>query len=400
MGNQNKKFSGQGHTLGGEGGSSVSGEGVANAGRYGYKKESKTSQKSQRGVSVSTVRNSFRSKPKNVLSEEQRAQQRAQQMAAAEKRGNVWNEKLQRNRKKRYQESDDGTDVQFDFSKGTARSSANVPADSKLKQKLDADAKALESSGFNPYEAAFATSENARAAINMGRSAGAYENETDGVEQTSNANETVRRNDANEDTTENLVQIGIVSSKLHDAIENCDAVLLKEAIELAQNSLNNLEQDVLAVDIHKANELLSLLCPAQSDVHVTQEALLVTPETVQQVSSALHRLGDTNITSVDECVAALSTTKKVLENIKANPDDPRYRKIRLSNKTIQKKLIEPAGGEALNILRACGFVDKEEYENGKNTSYLVLDDDYNKAIFTARASAITMYLDDSLASCQ
>ena len=59
------------------------------------------------------------------------------------------------------------------------------------------------------------------------------------------------------------------------------------------------------------------------------------------------------------CAAALKILGKLLSNVRDHPLEPKYRKIKLSNKTIQAKLVPPANGAALRALEALSFARAE-----------------------------------------
>jgi hypothetical protein len=59
----------------------------------------------------------------------------------------------------------------------------------------------------------------------------------------------------------------------------------------------------------------------------------------------------------------VSVVLKVIDNITAHPEDPKYRKMKLSNATIKRKIVDVNGG--LELMRALGFkrdADEKGYE--------------------------------------
>ena len=63
------------------------------------------------------------------------------------------------------------------------------------------------------------------------------------------------------------------------------------------------------------------------------------------------------------CRDLLGVVVKIIDNVVANPDDPKYRKMKLSNAAIKRKIVETAGG--LELMRALGFkrdADDKGYE--------------------------------------
>mmetsp|Transcript_7112 Transcript_7112/g.8609 ORF Transcript_7112/g.8609 Transcript_7112/m.8609 type:complete len:370 (-) Transcript_7112:1111-2220(-) len=367
MGNQNKKFEGKGHVLGGQSSGAPS---PPNKGRYGNKEK----------VQGKIVRKVTRKPKKVVLTEEQRQAQRAQQAAAAEKRGNAWDDRIQKNRARRNQQKE-SENAGFDASRGTAQGSASIGIDKKLQAKLDNDAKELAKSGFNPYEASFATSENARAAINLGNADCSYV-----------ADEFVKHENPGNSENEHVTKIGLLLSELHDAIEQCDAEALKKAVTNAVAFSKFDEQGLMQNDLDRAQNLLAILQNGSSE-----SVPVVTPDAVQKVTRTLHMLCDNNLVDTDTARTALTTTKKILQNILTSPQEEKFRKIRLSNKTIESKLVIPAGGEALNLLRVCGFQDQIMEEEGTKQSFMVLEKSETETLIK-RAEVIVMYIDDSLSS--
>ena len=55
-------------------------------------------------------------------------------------------------------------------------------------------------------------------------------------------------------------------------------------------------------------------------------------------------------------LTAGKTLSKLLENLCHDPEEPRYRKVRLSNKAINERLVRAAGGAGKAVLLAVGFV--------------------------------------------
>ncbi|KAF1330417.1 putative ubiquitin regulatory protein, partial [Globisporangium splendens] len=96
-------------------------------------------------------------------------------------------------------------------------------------------------------------------------------------------------------------------------------------------------------------------------------------------------------------IAAAETIIKMLNNIQNNPTEEKYRKVRLSNASIQSKLVAVNG--AVEILEEAGFskiaVDGEEYLMLTDEAYLV--DRVQSAIDRTEVALIQLQIDSSSA---
>lgn len=89
----------------------------------------------------------------------------------------------------------------------------------------------------------------------------------------------------------------------------------------------------------------------------------------------------------DALQACITTVCKYLDNILSHPDDPKYRKIKLSNKSLQEKVVKLKGG--MEFLQAVGFqrslISSDEGEN----EFLVLPDEVDMSHLVACKDVLT-----------
>ena len=109
-----------------------------------------------------------------------------------------------------------------------------------------------------------------------------------------------------------------------------------------------------------------------SSVHGASSASTAAGE---EVLAAIRDLGD-NGPGVS--VKALSTVAKLLTNIVNNPNEAKYRRLKLSNAALNSKVISVVGGVAL--LEAVGFLDLP----GEDTMILLQDADIGHVTVSGR----------------
>jgi len=110
---------------------------------------------------------------------------------------------------------------------------------------------------------------------------------------------------------------------------------------------------IIGPDVLPRNEILELI----------QEFLFAQPREELGVTSCLliHSCNKSH-EKIRICVETLS---KYIDNIIQNPEDPKYRKIRCSNKVFQEKVANVVG--ALEFLEACGFNKIHMKTNGSDS---------------------------------
>ncbi|KAH7729323.1 UBX domain-containing protein 1 [Aphelenchoides avenae] len=96
-----------------------------------------------------------------------------------------------------------------------------------------------------------------------------------------------------------------------------------------------------------------------------------------------------SLNSAAKYEAAVDTMKKYLQNIVDNPEEPKFRRIRLSNKVFSEKVAAVKG--AVEFLRAVGFNDVDvPSENGAVEKYLAFPETTPDHVENLRESILTL----------
>jgi len=269
--------------------------------------------------------------------------------------------------------------------------------DEETKKCLEADAKKLETAGFNPYEATMSSSNAGRAVIDLKDMAVNEQNCSSGADGDSNTQQP-----ANIASSQNFPDSEQTAMALLDAgIEGCDLEKLETAKAFVQNNIDPFEaSNELVSKLGTADQLWSTLRESisSSDVKPTEsrpEKSSVSNPVVDAVSSALSSLSVQATVEKENINSSLKTLTKVLDNVVANPDEVRYRKLRLRNPTIRNKLVEPAEGAAVKILESLGFEKKKEGDE----DILVLEEK-GRASFETRYQSTRQAVDNLLSQLE
>eukprot|EP00516_Mucochytrium_quahogii_P012682 CAMPEP_0203796264 /NCGR_PEP_ID=MMETSP0100_2-20121128/7803_1 /ASSEMBLY_ACC=CAM_ASM_000210 /TAXON_ID=96639 /ORGANISM=" , Strain NY0313808BC1" /LENGTH=351 /DNA_ID=CAMNT_0050701093 /DNA_START=48 /DNA_END=1103 /DNA_ORIENTATION=- len=321
MGNQQPKgFKGQGHVITGDG------ETVTVPGR----KPTVKSRITGKGVSKSKV-------PK--ATEEEMAARRAKQVEAAQKRGQEWDSRLSKqkqNREKDRKAQDANINVGGGTSAASAQALLKTIDTTQVDNKLAADAKALEESGFQWDKPMVSSSAQGRSAIAMGGGGAAA-------------------------APQRAVEPSQFEALLKSAIESGDRDQLNEAINKVRAS--GVESQVS----EKFNAAMDLLQALELSAGLTSSSPPPTsPPVVHDVSESAQAVaGCINAIRVEPGAdATIKTLLRLMENIQKNPQEEKYRKLRLENAAIKTKLVHFAMGAPISLLVELGFaphtVDGEE----------------------------------------
>lgn len=81
----------------------------------------------------------------------------------------------------------------------------------------------------------------------------------------------------------------------------------------------------------------------------------------------------TSLNNTESRKIAIETIRKYLQNIMENQNDPKFRKIRMSNKAFQERVLSVKGGR--EFLEAVGFEEREEENGGASDKFLVMNEE-------------------------
>jgi len=191
---------------------------------------------------------------------------------------------------------------------------------------------ALEKQGFNPYQARIEPAAAARSALVL-------EQQPNGSNVNSNARaetETVDLDDADQMTRARSDLVLAMHS-------GADKEVLRRALVKARRF------DV--PEVEEATELLAALDIEASPSPMPSSEDLDAIEDVNNTWALLVHAQESKETLTN----AIKTLDKLCSNLLENPQEAKFRTIRLENKTISANIVTPADGAALNVLAAVGF---------------------------------------------
>ena len=312
MGNKDAKFKGQGKVLG-------TGEVVQPKRNSLMSKLNVATASSKPSVASTKPAVNTKPTPANRLTEEEKQSRRKAALSAAEAREKAWEERLARQRAKR--EKDEPPSERRAWN-DVSPPPALPPLDPETTRKQKEAAAALEKSGFNPFQATVSSSINSRSVItNMG---------IDG------------QNTKEENDNASVETLELARSKLKHAMQGSDVQAIASALKEAEK--------YGVPEIEEARELLYILTAqpdagdASTEEQIYLEDLLIALENFRKVDE-----------TAEKKMATASVLQTLLQNLLDHPEDPRYRKIRLENKTIKEKIVQNSKGKGIDILLAVGF---------------------------------------------
>jgi hypothetical protein len=320
MGNKEAKFKGPGKVLG-------TGEVVVPPKRSSLMSKLNPTTATTASSASTSIKAAMPAKkgPAKILTEVEKEERRNATLAAAQAREKAWEDRIARQRVKREKEEEAAPSERRAWNEVSPPPSM-PPLDPEAARKQREAAAALEKSGFNPFQATVSSASNARSVItSMGIDEGSASSKTTGNDSASV--ETLQR----------------ARARLKVAMAGSDVAALGSAIAEAE------KYGVPETD--EAREIL-LVLTSETDIGEDQQIFDdVYLENILAALNAFHKTSDTP----ERKSAAASVLQTLLRNLLDHPEDPRYRKIRLENKTIKEKIMESANGKCIDILSAVGF---------------------------------------------
>ena len=336
MGNQDSKFKGPGKVLGtGEVVNAPKTRSSSILGKISGMKQPASSAQQKATPTAPAPRPKPSAAP---VSEAEREERRKAAAAAAEARERAWEERLARQRARREEaEGRTGTAERARAWNEVSPQPELPPADPALLRKQKEAADALTKSGFNPYQATMST---ATAARNMIDTLHLDDSAPSGAVSSS-------MSIMDREPLASVEEMQKARARLQSAMRGSDVAELEMALSQAEQ--------FGVPEIEEASELLSAL----TELRQTEPEL--SSDGFDAVISAVNELARVP-ESADKRAACLNTLQTLLKNLVEHPENPKFRKIRLENKTVREKVVEPCQGQAVVVLQAVGFeqvVDEE-----------------------------------------
>mmetsp|Transcript_9899 Transcript_9899/g.19434 ORF Transcript_9899/g.19434 Transcript_9899/m.19434 type:complete len:424 (-) Transcript_9899:193-1464(-) len=404
MGNTNKSFQGEGHSLRDSNGPPPASQARAPS--------TKTGKTGRSGLGFGKTKASA---PK-AKSTEELAAQRARQEEAAARRNREWDERLNRQRQKRAQENQQMRDSSTladgeSVGGGTAANSEkeslkDLDKDGKISAQYEKHARALEQSGFNPYESSSHSAAAGRAAINLV----GMEAPEDGVQHVTSSSSSssaasdrarVPHTQADEQAAAIVEMMQQLSVDLDNAAEMANLSKLNSAIEAANRAVSSGVIDSEDVDpelMHKYEAAVTLRdallastdnASGDNDISPLEPAPIASMSSSEEaVLSLTDAMGELESAAVLDRTGSLKTLKnliKVMDNVKNNPDEMKFRKLRLNNPAIKNMFVTFASGAPVRVLETLGFMQMpDDSENAEASEQVLVLDSVNENIFATR----------------
>lgn len=334
MGNSQHKFTGEGKVLGT--GETVKAEPRSSiAGVFSTKSTKKVNTPSKP------------SHPPKPLTEEQKIRLDERRKATAEAaaaRERAWEDRLAKQRVKREEAQAKDTAPKVAWNE-KSNPLPDLPVDPEILRKQQNDAENLKKTGFDPYKAAISSSSNARAVI---------ENLSSGQPSTSPAAAPL-----NDSSAELELKMRKARISLLNAMNGNDVQALADAIIEAS------KYDVPEVD--EAKDLFKVLKEYTGQDEIKDGDELEIQDEAQDFSDIDFAIAAfvSAVDSKEKKSESCKTMQTLLSNLLEHPENPKFRKIRLENKTIREKIVEAAGGTCIEILISVGFSQITD-EDGQN----------------------------------
>lgn len=314
MGNSNAKFKGKGNVLGGKDEPAASAP--APAPSAAPKARTLSVPKAKKAPAVRTPEEQARAQQLLV-------EKRTAAANAALARTQAWDNRISKFREQ--QEKSTPTPTLKWNESSMASPSALPPLAPELVRKQREAAEKLAQSGFNPYQATMANSASARSAIDNMNSP------------------------APPAVVDNAAIMARSRTRLLEAMRGSNVAELAAAISFAA--------PFGVPELDEAKEIYLVLADQQAYGELEGEEEEEDFGFIQSLVDAFCTSED----SIDTKRLAKTTLVTILSNLVQSPHEAKFRKIRLSNKQIQERVVKPQG--CLALLEAVGF-SKTEDEQG------------------------------------
>ncbi|GBG25915.1 Hypothetical Protein FCC1311_021342 [Hondaea fermentalgiana] len=297
---------------------------------------------------------------------------------------------------------------------GTAANSereslAGIDQDGAVSKEMQAQAKELERSGFNPYESTMHSAAAGRTAANL-----------QGLQGPSEDSASAASADSTPSPEKIMQQAG---QALEAAINAADLTQLERAIHFARNAVSSGSVDSDKVDpdvISKYEQAVALYDALVESVKQTEEVpdapdgpskstLSSTPQASEDhdfllqtaAASLTEAMGELESAATLDREATLKTLRsliKVVDNAKQKPEEAKFRKLRLANPAIRNMFVDFAAGAPLGVLKAVGFQESQETAaNGESEERVLVLPSSHNGVFEARYEPTRSVLSELLA---